>query len=221
MKKTGSEQHSPAEAPERVRLQAEVARQRVRLAKDELKRARKRLKEAKREAKRARKLASAARKAWKRARRAQKKSASGKTPAAVPGGAQAARRPARTVRVRPAKPGRKAQRRRHVTLAQGVGRRRLQRSAAKRVRRAVLARRMHRRRVRRVRTGMLPKTSTARIAAPAQRMPRRRSAPRASGRTAPAADVPVAAHTPGPAPESPPSGLESATVTATLPDQSP
>ena len=39
----------------RARLQAEVARQRVRIAKEELKRARKRLKEAKREAKRARK----------------------------------------------------------------------------------------------------------------------------------------------------------------------
>src|ERR1700758_3407663 len=72
MKKTGSAQNSAAEPLERVRLQADVAKQRVRIAKDELKRARKRLKEAKREAKRARKLAAAARKAWKRARRAQK-----------------------------------------------------------------------------------------------------------------------------------------------------
>ena len=72
MKKTGSEQSSNAEPLERVRLQADVAKQRVRIAKEELKRARKRLKEAKREAKRARKVAAAARKAWKRARRAQK-----------------------------------------------------------------------------------------------------------------------------------------------------
>jgi len=55
MKKTGSEQDSPAEPLERARLQADVSKQRVRIAKDELKRARKRLKEAKREAKRARK----------------------------------------------------------------------------------------------------------------------------------------------------------------------
>jgi hypothetical protein len=79
MKKTGSEHSSTAEPLERVRLQADVAKQRVRIAKDELKRARKRLKEAKREAKRARKRAGAARKAWKRARRAQK-SGSGKVP---------------------------------------------------------------------------------------------------------------------------------------------
>ncbi|MBV8876831.1 MAG: hypothetical protein JO158_03915, partial [Gammaproteobacteria bacterium] len=72
MKKTASEQSSPTDPPERIRLQADVAKQRVRIAKDELKRARKRLKEAKREAKRARKVAAAARKAWKRARRAQK-----------------------------------------------------------------------------------------------------------------------------------------------------
>src|SRR5215472_18113196 len=72
MKKTGSEHGPPAEPLERARLQADVAKQRVRIAKDELKRARKRLKEAKREAKRARKVAAAARKAWKRARRAQK-----------------------------------------------------------------------------------------------------------------------------------------------------
>jgi hypothetical protein len=85
MKKTGSEMPSPddssggtgneasAEIIERVRLQADVAQQRVRLAKDELRRARKRLKEAKREAKRARKRASSARKDWKRARRQAKK----------------------------------------------------------------------------------------------------------------------------------------------------
>jgi len=73
MKKTGSDHDSAAEPLGRVRLQADVAKQRVRIAKDELKRARKRLKEAKREAKRARKLAAASRKAWKRARRAQKK----------------------------------------------------------------------------------------------------------------------------------------------------
>lgn len=60
----------PAEPLERARLQAEVARQRVRIAKDELKRARKRLKEAKREAKRARKQAAATRKVWKKARKA-------------------------------------------------------------------------------------------------------------------------------------------------------
>ena len=46
MKKTGSEQDTPAEPLERARLQAEVAKQRVRIAKEELKRARKRLKEA-------------------------------------------------------------------------------------------------------------------------------------------------------------------------------
>lgn len=58
-----------AEIIDRAQLQADVARQRVRLAKDELRRARKRLKEAKREARRARKHASLARKDWKRARR--------------------------------------------------------------------------------------------------------------------------------------------------------
>ena len=46
MKKTGSEQDSPSEPLERARLQADVAKQRVRIAKEELKRARKRLKEA-------------------------------------------------------------------------------------------------------------------------------------------------------------------------------
>jgi hypothetical protein len=60
----------PVEPLERARLQAEVARQRVRIAKEELKRARKRMKEAKREAKRARKQAVTARKAWKKARKA-------------------------------------------------------------------------------------------------------------------------------------------------------
>src|SRR5881275_2498317 len=58
MKKTGSEQNSPAEPLERARLQADVAKQRVRIAKEELKRARKGLKEAKREARRARKHAA-------------------------------------------------------------------------------------------------------------------------------------------------------------------
>jgi hypothetical protein len=60
----------PAEPLERARLQAEVARQRVRIAKEELKRARKRVKEAKREARRARKQAAATRKVWKKARKA-------------------------------------------------------------------------------------------------------------------------------------------------------
>src|SRR4030081_3215712 len=87
MKKTGSEiapdeseqsKAPPAEPVERARLQADVAKQRVRIAKEELKRARKRLKEAKREARRARKHSAAARKVWKRARRAQKDSGSGK-----------------------------------------------------------------------------------------------------------------------------------------------
>jgi hypothetical protein len=63
-----------AEPLERARLQAEVARQRVRIAKEELKRARKRVKEAKREAKRARKQAAAARKVWKKARKAHRAS---------------------------------------------------------------------------------------------------------------------------------------------------
>jgi hypothetical protein len=79
MKKTGPENASADDSPagqsesaeiiDRAQLQADVARQRVRLAKDELHRARKRLKEAKREAKRSRKYASLARKDWKRARR--------------------------------------------------------------------------------------------------------------------------------------------------------
>lgn len=72
---------------ERARLQAEVAKQRLRIAKEELKRARKRVKEAKREAKRARKLSGAARKAWKRARKAHRGNS---TPAAST--AQARRR---------------------------------------------------------------------------------------------------------------------------------
>ena len=89
MKKTGSEivsaddapavQSESAEVIDRAQLQADVARQRVRLAKDELRRARKRLKEAKREAKRARKYASVARKAWKRARRHSEKEGSAET----------------------------------------------------------------------------------------------------------------------------------------------
>lgn len=89
-----------AEPLEGARLQAEVAKQRVRIAKDELKRARKRLKEAKREAKNARRHASSTRKEWKRARRHAKR-----TDASVicaPGAAKVARkRPAR------ARPGRK------------------------------------------------------------------------------------------------------------------
>jgi hypothetical protein len=87
MKKTGSEtlsaaddapagQSESAEVIDRAQLQADVARQRVRLAKDELHRARKRLKEAKREARRARKYASVARKDWKRARRQSEKEGS-------------------------------------------------------------------------------------------------------------------------------------------------
>jgi hypothetical protein len=82
MKKTGSETPSdepekskaaaPAEPVERARLQADVAKQRVRIAKEELKRARKRLKEAKREARRARKQAASARKVWKQEVRASK-----------------------------------------------------------------------------------------------------------------------------------------------------
>src|SRR4051794_17850729 len=89
MKKTGSETASADDAPagqsksaeviDRAQLQADVARQRVRLAKDELRRARKRLKEAKREARRARKYASLARKDWKRARRQSDKEGSAET----------------------------------------------------------------------------------------------------------------------------------------------
>ena len=89
MKKTGTEiasaddsaagQSESAEIIDRAQLQADVARQRVRLAKDELHRARKRLKEAKREAKRARKYASLARKDWKRARRQAEKEAPSET----------------------------------------------------------------------------------------------------------------------------------------------
>ena len=48
MKKTGSEHGPPAEPLERARLQADVAKQRVRIAKDELKRARKRFQYSKR-----------------------------------------------------------------------------------------------------------------------------------------------------------------------------
>src|SRR4051812_3294420 len=89
MKKAGSETSSADDAPagqsesaeviDRAQLQADVARQRVRLAKDELHRARKRLKEAKREARRARKYASLARKHWKRARRHAEKEGSAQT----------------------------------------------------------------------------------------------------------------------------------------------
>jgi len=86
MKKNGPETPSVNESPaghaesadviDRAQLQADVARQRVRLAKDELRRARKRLKEAKREARRARRYASLARKDWKRARRQAEKEGS-------------------------------------------------------------------------------------------------------------------------------------------------
>jgi hypothetical protein len=89
MKKTATENASADDSPagqsesaeiiDRAQLQADVARQRVRLAKDELRRARKRLKEAKREAKRSRKYASLARKDWKRARRQAKKEGSTET----------------------------------------------------------------------------------------------------------------------------------------------
>jgi hypothetical protein len=89
MKKNGTELSSAddsaaghpesAEIIDRAQLQADVARQRVRLAKDELRRARKRLKEAKREARRARKHASLARKDWKRARRQAVKEGSAQT----------------------------------------------------------------------------------------------------------------------------------------------
>jgi len=100
MKKTASESAAPAEPLERARLQADVAKQRVRIAKEELKRARKRLKEAKREAKRARKHAAAARKAFKRARRARQNGAS-PAPAGVKakaGGRNKRRRTARAAR---------------------------------------------------------------------------------------------------------------------------
>jgi chromosome segregation ATPase len=80
MTKNGTE---TAESVERAQLQADVARQRVRLAKDELHRARKRLKEAKREARRARKFASLARKDWKRARRHAEKKGPAEAPADV------------------------------------------------------------------------------------------------------------------------------------------
>ncbi len=98
MRKTASEKShpdaaasgaAPAEPLERARLQAEVAKQRVRLAKEELKRSRKRLKEAKREAKRARKLAVAARKTWKKIRRAHR---GGRKAAPAPASAPARRR---------------------------------------------------------------------------------------------------------------------------------
>lgn len=102
----------PAEPLERARLQAEVARQRVRIAKEELKRARKRMKEAKREAKRARKQADETRKAWKKARKAHRANAA---PASSTGTA-----PPRTPQAKslegatpsPAKRGKKPRRRR-------------------------------------------------------------------------------------------------------------
>ncbi len=105
MKKTGSEQDTPAEPLERARLQADVAKQRVRIAKEELKRARKRLKEAKREARRARKQSIAARKVWKRARRAQKDKPGSKVvkkaAARAKRSSAAARRPAAAQRAAP------------------------------------------------------------------------------------------------------------------------
>jgi len=76
---SGAGQPESAEIIDRAQLQADVARQRVRLAKDELRRARKRLKEAKREARRARKHATLARKDWKRARRQAAKEGSADT----------------------------------------------------------------------------------------------------------------------------------------------
>jgi len=92
----------PTEPLERARLQAEVARQRVRIAKEELKRARKRMKEAKREAKRARKQAAAARKVWKKARKAHRENS---PPQSVKRSARGARhkstRRRRAVRTRP------------------------------------------------------------------------------------------------------------------------
>ena len=83
----------PIEPLERARLQAEVAKQRLRIAKEELKRARQRVKEAKREAKRARKLSASARKAWKKARKAH---GGGSTSAAPTARAQRRSRMART-----------------------------------------------------------------------------------------------------------------------------
>jgi hypothetical protein len=136
MKKTASEQSSTTEPLERVRLQADVAKQRVRIAKDELKRARKRLKEAKREAKRARKVAAAARKAWKRARRAQKGGSKKATAKTRPSESVAVRKPV----ARPRRPARRPVRR--------PARRRL--SAALRQRQARRLRRVMRRQSRRI-----------------------------------------------------------------------
>lgn len=105
----------PAEPIERARLQAEVARQRVRIAKEELKRARRRVKEAKREAKRARKQAAVARKAWKKARKAHRakgapRDSAGKgkrLPQALKGPARAGKR--KSTRRRTTVPARKSQ----------------------------------------------------------------------------------------------------------------
>src|ERR1700747_853792 len=93
-KKTGSEPDAPAEPFERARLQADVAKQRVRIAKEELKRARKRLKEAKREAKRARQHAAVHGKAWRRARRAHKKQPSAAAVTSTKGAGKAKRKSA-------------------------------------------------------------------------------------------------------------------------------
>lgn len=97
-----------AEPLERARLQAEVARQRVRIAKEELKRARKRVKEAKREARRARKQAAAARKVWKKARKAHRANPAG--PSAAGKGTRQPRALKGSGRPIP----RKSQRRRHA-----------------------------------------------------------------------------------------------------------
>ena len=148
MKKTGSEHSPPAEPLERARLQADVAKQRVRIAKDELKRARKRLKEAKREAKRARKLAAATRKAWKRARRAQKNDSAKSAGTQAPGS-----RVARTTRKLATRPARRIRSRRRALARRDAARRArrvlAKRVVAKRVRaKRVLAKRVRAKRVR-------------------------------------------------------------------------
>jgi hypothetical protein len=231
MKKTGSDHDSAAKPLERVRLQADVAKQRVRIAKDELKRARKRLKEAKREAKRARKVAAAARKAWKRARRAQKNVP---TKAAVTGKAGSRAVGAkRSSRARPVTPVRKARRRRRTRA-----RRRAMRRVRRVVARRVVARRVIAQRVRRaalsggrrrlpVPRGPSATARSARAAHPAvsaKPVFRRRLRVRASGgRAAGIAKTPAAARVTGapvPMPEATPA-LDSTTVTATPSDRAP
>jgi hypothetical protein len=117
MKKTGSEiapdeseqsKAPPAEPVERARLQADVAKQRVRIAKEELKRARKRLKEAKREARRARKQAAAAHKEWKQERRASKDAVAKKP--ATPGKAKKSKRRTASTAAKKSKPATKKNR---------------------------------------------------------------------------------------------------------------